>query len=320
MIFLVPVMLVVAVLLVAALAVGYVVLERRRTAALAASGFGTVATRGAHRHLPFVLVILAVGLLTVAGARPQASVEIPRAAGTVILAFDVSASMAATDIDPSRLAAAQRAAIAFVEAQPATVDIGVVSFAGGALLTQAATDDNADAIAAINRLSTSGSTSLGQPILASLSAITGETVSLAEEGADAPDLGYWGSATIVLFSDGEQTSDPAAGEAAALAATAGVHIETVGVGTTQGTTLDIDGYQVSTALDEQSLETIAKTTSGSYHALSEVSEIDSIASSIDLRITAQKEDLELTAIVAALALLLLFAAGVVMVIRTGRLI
>ncbi len=238
-----PLLLVVGILVVAALACVAVLFARRRSAALAAAG--VVASRGWPAGLWLSLAGLAV--LTLAAAGPTAQIPVPRAAGTVILAIDTSNSMGADDLDPTRLAAAQEAALEFIAAQPDTVDIGLVVFQEGALTTAQPSADHAAAAAAVERLTVSGGTSLGEAILTSLSAITGSTVTIAEDGT-TPDLGYWGSATIVLFSDGEE-SGASTDAAAALAQTAGVHIETVGVGTTAGTTVEVDGYTLHTALD-----------------------------------------------------------------------
>src|SRR5439155_22679906 len=156
-------------------------LHRGRRAALAGLG----ARGGLRQHIPPLLFLLALAVLLVAAGRPEATVRIPRAAGTVVLAFDVSNSMLATDAEPTRLAAAQAAATSFVKAQPGSVDIGGVAFDQGALTTRAPTKDRDQALAAINRLHAAGGTSLGQAILASLTAITGKQVSL-----DASNLGY----------------------------------------------------------------------------------------------------------------------------------
>ena len=204
-----PALLVVAVAVVLGLVVAYRLVQRRRTSALAAAGLSTASPGRARlrRHLPPLLFLAALTLLLIGVARPQATVAVPRVAGTVILAFDVSNSMAAKDVTPTRLAAAQSAAIGFVRAQPDTVDIGVVAFGQGALTTQLPTNDHEGTVAAINRLTVAGGTSLGQAILASLAAIVGQPVSLPDPSSDVPppDLGYWGSATIVLLSDGEDT-------------------------------------------------------------------------------------------------------------------
>jgi Ca-activated chloride channel homolog len=314
-----PWWLVLGVLVVAAMVAGAVVTSHRRRAALAAAG--VVAGTG-KRHFPLglSLSIAGIAILAVAVAGPAASVPVTRAAGTVILAMDVSNSMSATDVAPSRLDAAKKAATAFVEAQPSSVDIGVVAFQTGALTTNQPSADHAQAVAAIQRLQISGGTSLGAAILTSLSAITGKAVSINKDGT-VPNIGYWGSATIVLFSDG---GDNGNGDATATAATAaqdaGVHIETVGVGTADGTTVEVDGYQIETALDEDTLTTIAKTTGGSYHPASDTAELDGIASTINLRLTTHNEPLPLAGAFTALAIALLAVGAILTVLRTGRIV
>ena len=315
-----PVLVAIAVLAGAGLAAAYLALHRRRTRALAAAGLGG-AQRGWRRHVPPGLFLTALVLLLLGVARPQATVTVPRPTGTVMLAFDVSNSMSATDADPTRLVAAQAAATAFVTAQPDSVDIGVVAFDQGALTTRLPTNDHAEAIAAINRLHTAGGTSLGQAILASLTAIVGQPVALPDPAATAPpvNLGYRGSATIVLLSDGENTGGPDAVAAAELAAGAGVRIETIGMGTVAGTTIEVDGYQVATALDEALLTEIARTTNGSYHRAGD-GRLDTVYRSIDLRITAKPQLVELTGGVVVVALLLVTAGGLLMVGWYGRIL
>jgi Ca-activated chloride channel family protein len=310
-------LLVLGVLVVAGLVAGAVVASRRRRDALAAAG--VAAGRGRPpAGLWFSIAGLAV--LALAAAGPAASVPVARAAGTVIVAVDVSNSMAATDVEPTRLDAAKKAANAFVEAQPDSVDVGVVAFQNGALTTSRPSADHGPAQAAINRLRVSGGTSLAAAILTSLSAITGKNVTVAKDGT-IPDLGYWGSATIVLFSDGEDEGDPdATATAAAAAQKAGVHIETVGVGTAAGATVEVDGYRVRTALDADTLSTLATTSGGSYHPATQAAELDGVASTIDLRLTTSREDLPLAGAFTGLAVLLLAAGGVLTVLRTGRLV
>lgn len=318
-----PLMIAVAVVVGAGLAAAYFWLQRQRTAALASAGFSTASSgwAGVRRHLPPLLFLVALSVLLLGAARPQATVPVPRVAGTVILAFDVSNSMAAEDVAPTRLAAAKSAAIAFVREQPETVDIGVVAFGQGALTTQLPTDDHEATIAAINRLTVAGGTSLGQAILGSLTAIIGEPVSLPESPDQTPpDLGYWGSATIVLLSDGEDTGGPDAIAAAELAAAAGIHIETIGVGTAAGTTIEVDGYQVATSLNEELLTEVAATASGSYHRAEDAQALGAIYETLDLRITTQDEFVELTGVVVAIALLLLTIGGLLMINWFGRIL
>jgi Ca-activated chloride channel family protein len=324
--FLHPFVLVAAVLVTVAAIAGYVSLERRRTAALAAAGFaapGGGSRRAAvRRHLPYALLLTALPILLVGLARPEAEIAVPRVAGTVVLAFDISNSMSADDVAPTRLAAAQSAATGFVSEQPDTVDVGVLVFGDQALLTQAPTDDHAAAVAAIGRLAASGGTSLGQAILVALGTITGKPVSLpgADASATTKDLGYWPSATIVVFSDGQNTGGPDAVAAAELAAAAGVRIQAVGVGTAEGAVVEVDGYQLGTALDEALLTTVAQTTGGEYLRASDADALADTTKSIDLRLTTKMEPVELTAPFAGAALLLLLLGSLLGLRWHGRIV
>src|SRR5205085_7892776 len=191
---------------------------------------------------------------------PAAPVSTPRREGTVILAFDVSNSMRADDIKPTRIEEAKAAGRAFVNRQPATVRIGVVAFGDGAVVVQSPTNARTDVIAAINRLSVGGGTALGKGMIASLSAIAGKPITIDEDAlasdAGQVDIGYFGSATIVLLTDGENISQPDPVSVAEVASVAGVHVHTVGIGSDAGTVVRIDGFNVATALDRDLLEKI----------------------------------------------------------------
>jgi Ca-activated chloride channel homolog len=316
-----PVLLVVAAAVGICLAVAYRWLQRQRSRSLARAGL-MAASGGLRRHLPPLLFLAALVLLLVAVARPQATIGVPRASGTVILAFDVSNSMAATDVAPTRLRAAQSTAAEFVRSQPDTVDIGVVAFSQGALATHQPTNDHRETIDAIDRLRVAGGTSLGQAILAALTAIVGQSVSLPDpaSGASPPNLGYWGSATIVLLTDGEETGGPDPVAAAELAAGAGVRVETVGVGTVDGTTVEVDGFQLATSLDEALLTEIAGTARGSYHRAQDAEALGAVYKSLELRTTAHDEAVELTGPAVAIAILLLTIGGLLMVHWYGRIL
>ena len=329
-----PVLLAVGLVVAAGLAWAAVAVARRRAAALAAAGVAAASPgqgpgRGRDRaRLGGVwFTIAGVGVLAIAVAGPAASVPVSRASGTVILAMDVSGSMAATDVTPSRLAAAKQAALSFIKVQPDSVDVGVIAFQQGGLEAALPTADHATAAAAVRRLKTGGGTSLGDAILASLSAITHKTVTAGRDGS-APNIGYWPSATIVLFSDGQDQAgatsgsgtDASADAAASVAQKAGVHIDTVGVGTTAGSTVDVDGYHLFTALNVATLKSISQATGGTYHPASDASELDGIASSIDLRLTVTNQPLPLAGAFIALALALLAAGAVLTVTRSGRVV
>jgi Ca-activated chloride channel family protein len=198
----------------------------------------------------------------------------------------------------------------------------VIVFGDQALMTQAPTDDHPAAVAAINRAKPGGGTSLGQAILVALGTITGKPVSLPEEGEPptTDELGYWPSATIVVFSDGEETGGPDVTAAAELAAAAGVRIQTVGVGTAKGAAVEVDGFQLSTALNEELLTTVAQTTGGTYLPAGDAATLADTTKSIDLRLTSKKEPVELTAPFAGAALLLLALGALLSTRWHGRIV
>jgi Ca-activated chloride channel family protein len=327
-----PVLLAVGLVVAAALAWAAVAAGRRRTRALAAAGVASTGGRRA-RTAGVWFTVAGIAVLAIAAAGPSATVPVSHASGTVIIAMDVSGSMSATDVQPSRLSAAKKAALGFINAQPASVNIGVVAFEQGGLEAAVPSADHGTAVAAIGRLNAGGGTSLGSAILAALSAITHRSVSIGPNGS-VPDIGFWPSATIVLFSDGGDSgsgsgtggSGGASGTgantsaAAAVAQKAGVHVDTVGVGTAAGTTVDVEGYHLFTGLDEATLKSISQTTGGTYHPASDAKELNGIASSINLRLTVANQPLPLAGAFIALALALLAAGAVLTVAGTGRVV
>jgi Ca-activated chloride channel family protein len=276
------------------------------------------------RRLAPALYLTALALLFVALARPQATVAEPRREGTVVLAFDVSSSMAATDVEPSRMAAAKAAARAFVEKQPSTIRLAVVAFGQSGVISRQPTTDHEAVIAAIDRLAPQGGTALGRGIQTSLSAIAGKTVQL-DAPSESPEargqeIGYYRSAAVILLSDGENTDGPDPLQAAALASTAGVRIYPIGLGSARGTVLQIDGFQVATALDEPLLRQIATTTDGTYFPAADAQALSRVYDSIHLAWTVETKRTEVTALFAiAAAALLLVGAGSSLV-RWGRVI
>jgi len=159
----------------------YILLQRRRRRIAERYGsFGFVQEAagrglGARRHVPPLLFLAGLTILAVAIARPQAVVRLPRIEGNVILAFDVSGSMAADDFKPTRIEAAKAAARDFIQRQPRTVQIGVVAFSDSGFSVQAPTNDQDAILAAINRLSPQRGTSLAQGIISSLKTIAAAT-------------------------------------------------------------------------------------------------------------------------------------------------
>jgi Ca-activated chloride channel family protein len=302
--------------------------RRQRTAALAAQGLLT--TGGGRRrnwrlHVPFALFLVALALLVVASARPMTNIRTPRREATVVLDIDVSNSMAAADVKPSRIGAAKIAAKDFVRQQPAGVRIGVVAFGVGAVIVQPPSFDHTDVLQAINHLSLGGGTSLAAGILTSLDAIAGKTLivnsaALTQDNSAEVNIGYYGGATIVLISDGEDTSPADPVTMARLASSAGVRVQTIGVGTVAGTTVHIDGFGVATALDPQTLQAVAAVTNGSYHQADDQAGLEAISKTINLHFTVVTQYTEVTGLFVMAAVLLLVAGALISVMWFGRVI
>jgi Ca-activated chloride channel family protein len=305
--------------------------ERRRRRLGGLGGLGQVVGRAprAADRLTSACVVAAFVLFGVALARPQATVSVPRIEGTVVLTFDVSGSMAADDVTPTRMEQAKAAAKAIVEDRPAGVVVGVVAFSDGGLAVQTPTDDNARVFQAIDRLAPSRGTSVGQGILATLAAIERaesdtpssyySSRSAAPSEAPPPVApGSHAAAAIVLFSDGENNEQPDPATAAQAAADRGIRIVTVGLGTTAGATLDLDGFRVQTRLDEAALQHVADLTAGTYRPAAEL-DAATVYDGLARNLVARDEGLELTAVVAALGLLLLLVGAVGSLARSGRL-
>ena len=310
------------------LVVAYRRLQRRRLvrrAELAAEGLiaPELLAKDRWRHVGPLLLLGALTLLLASLGRPVATVAEPHREGTVILAFDVSTSMAATDMSPTRLDAAKAAARTFVSRQPSSIRLGVVAFGDSALVSQQPTEDRSLVLAAIDRLRPQGGTALGRGIISGLSAIAGRplTVDPTQDGSlDDVDIGYYGSAAIVLLSDGENTTSPDPLAVADLASAAGVRVYPVGLGSPQGTVLDVDGFQISTALDEETLRKIADVTGGAYHNASDAAELAKVYDSVDLAWTTRGEKREVTSWFATAAAVLLLLGATIAVLRSGRVV
>jgi Ca-activated chloride channel family protein len=276
---------------------------------------------GRQRHLPALLALLALAFVLVGLARPEMVVELPRIEGTVILAFDVSRSMAADDLEPTRMEAAKAAARAFVENQPSTVQLGVVAFGNGGLVVEPPTYDQGAVLTAIERLSPDGGTSLGQGIFTALNAITGKPIAIDPEALEAgapPDIGYYPSTVVLLLTDGENTRQPDPLEVAQLAAEAGVRIYPVGIGSPEGAVLQIEGYNILSRLDETVLQQIASMTNGEYYAGDDTESLLEIYRQVDLQLKIAGERTEVTALFAGLGLLLFLVGGVLSLLWFGR--
>lgn len=278
--------------------------------------------RRTRRQLPMWLLLVSLTALLVGFARPHATIDVPQIRSTVVLAFDTSSSMAADDLEPTRLTAAKAAATDFVNDQPDVVEIGVVSFGSGGVVTMRPTDDRVAILSAIDRLEPAGGTSLSQGLFASLSAIAQGPMLFdpAVENGPIPaiDFGSFGSSIIIMFSDGEDTSEQDPTVLTELAATAGIRVFPVGIGSEEGAVIDLDGFSVATTLDEETLQNIAAQTNGTYFRAEDTADLTNIADSVKREFAVEPEDIEITALFAIGALLVAALAGALSLKWTGR--
>jgi Ca-activated chloride channel homolog len=308
-----------ALLVLPLLLVLYVIEQRRRHSAAAA--FATPALQssvvprrpGWRRHAPVTAAALALAVLVVAAARPQRTVAVPVERAAVMLATDVSGSMTATDVQPSRLVAAKRAARRFVEEVPGRVNVGVLAFNSTPRVLQSPTRDRDVVKTAIEGMRSSGGTATGEAIASATSALR-----RANARRDRPP------AAIVLLSDGKSTSgqDPVA--AARAAKRLDVPVYTVVLGTDQGT-ITVPRASGGTATrnvppDREALAQVARASGGkSYSAESETS-LKEVYESLGSQLGRENRKREVTSAVTGGGLLLMLA-GVAMSLRWfGRLI
>lgn len=314
----------------------YVLFLARNRDIVARHGALTLASEGSGkrigfaRHVAWILFLIGFAGLVVAMARPQTEVTLPRIEGTVILAFDVSGSMAATDLEPTRMEAAKAAARAFLEHQPPSVQIGIVAFSDSGFSVQVPTNDAETVLAAIDRLSPQRGTSLADGIQVSL-----RTIATARQ----PDThfysnptpgptpvpthvprGTYTSAVIVLLSDGENNLAPDPMAAANLAADRGVRVYTVGLGSAAGQNLHINGFTVHTRLDEVTLQQIAKVTGGKYYNARSQEQLVDIYSQLNPELVLKPEKTEVTAIVAGASALMFLVGALYSLMEFGRVI
>ena len=275
---------------------------------------------GLSRHLPPAFFLTGLTLLIVGLARPQAEVNLPSLEGTVILAFDVSGSMAAEDLEPTRMEAAKAVAREFVQRQPSSIQIGVVAFSNSGFSVQAPTNVKEDILAAIDRLAPQQGTSLGQGIMSALNTL--DTAGPTEVQRDSAGnllptptptpfpASTHSSTVMIMLTDGENLEPPDPLEAAAEAAHRGVRIYTVGIGSTAGITLHVNGFTVHTRLDEGLLQQIAQVSGGKYYNAQDEQDLQSIYDNIDLQLVIKPEKTEITSIFAGISLLILLIGGI----------
>jgi Ca-activated chloride channel family protein len=313
----------------------YLRLQRRRkrlAARYGSLGLAPVAGRGLgwRRHIPMALFLVGLAIMFIALARPQAVISLPRMEGIVMLTFDVSGSMAADDLQPTRMEAAKEAARQFVLSQPPSVQIGVVAFSDSGFTVQVPTNEQEAVLATLDRLKPERGTSLGNGILMSLEAIAnaqaGDTSSYYTDLTLTPTptptpmpSGLYTPAVIVLLTDGENTTSPDPLEAAQTAANRGVRIHTVGIGSAAGSVLKIEGYSIRSQLDEEMLQRLSRMTDGTYYNAKSEQELLTIYDNLNPQLVIKPQEMEITAVLAGLSIVILLIGAAFSLVWFSRL-
>ena len=338
-------------LLIPVLILAYIIAQRRRQKyALRYASLSLVKEAlgrgpGIRRHIPPMVFLLGLAVMIVALARPSATMLLPSQQGTVILTFDVSGSMRAEDMKPTRLDAAKVAARAFIEKQPTNVRIGVVAFSDNAAVVQAPTTDREAILGAVNRLQPQRGTAIGRGVLTSLDAIF-ETPQQQPQQPPPPSYdrfgydprgggrfnpptptpaytpvprGEYSPAIVILLSDGESNVGPPPLEIVNQAEDRGVRVFTVGVGSPEGIVLNAGGRNVRVRLDEAVLKKIAERTDGRYFKADTEESLKDVYENLSTRLVFKTERTEVTAAFTGAAVVLLLIAGTLSLVWFNRL-
>jgi Ca-activated chloride channel family protein len=283
------------------------------------------------RHVPPVLFFAALALLLLAFCRPVGMVTLPGTTSTILLALDVSLSMRVTDVNPSRMVAAQEAAKGFLQGLPRDVDVGLITFAGTAQVAQRATRDRPSLVSAIDSIQMQRGTAIGSAIVVCLAELFPEhgidlttmvfgpdrrPLSAERPGkAAAPTFtpvapGSYKPAVIILLSDGRRTTGVDTLKAAQMAAERGVRVHVIGLGTPDGHLSAGEGMAFYLQLDEAGLREVARVTGGEYHSASTAQALHAVYQDLGVKAQLQTRETELTALMCLLAAgLLVTGAG-----------
>jgi Ca-activated chloride channel family protein len=308
-----------ALLAVAALVGVYVVLQLRRKAYAArftnVALLGTIVPKrpGWRRHLAFGVVALGLATLVVSLAVPSSEVRVPRERATVVMAVDVSLSMQARDIEPTRFRAMQTAAKEFVDVLPERINLALVTFAGSATTVVPPTTDRQQVRNAIDNLELAESTAIGEAVFTSLTTIQNFQSSLGETDEEVAP------ARVVLLSDGYNTVGRPDTQAIDAAVAAGVPISTIAFGTDYGT-LDLDGETVPVPVDRATLENIADETGGSYSEAASAGELEQVYSDLGSQIGYTTEPKDISPWFVRAGVLVLLVGALMSLFWTNRLV
>jgi Ca-activated chloride channel family protein len=349
----------------ALVAIYVLLLRRRRKAAVRYANLAMIKAAmgkgpGWRRHLPPALFLIAIAALILAVARPAAVLSLPNSRATIILAMDVSGSMRAPDVQPTRLAAAEKAAKDFISQQPGDVQIGIVAFASTALLVQTPTIDRQALNDAIDRFQLRWGTAVGDGVLVSLATIfPNQKFSLMPNG-NGNGLGGMGSpgfgsgtlggrgyvsrslddqqaadntpqhvpvkpgsypnAVIILLTDGATTTGSDPVQAGQIAADYGVRVYTVGFGSPQGDVVDFGGYSMRARPDIETLKKISDATDGQFFQASSADSLRQVYSSLTAKLTTEKKLTEISFIFAGIGAAFALLAAGFSMVWFGRIV
>jgi Ca-activated chloride channel family protein len=342
---------------------GYLWLLRRKQAAAARWANLTLVREAMggrstfRRHVPPLLLLASLTLMLLAAARPAAVLTLATHRATIMMAMDVSGSMRAADVSPNRITAAQAAAKAFVAGEPRNVRIGMVAFAGTALVVQPPTTVKEDLNAAIDRFELQRGTAVGSGILVSLQSL------FPDEQIDLPGFrsgfgfgGGYGSTyggggggdtspldpskpkvgkkppgppvppgsnpadLIIVMTDGQTNAGADPIEAARMAANHGVRVITVGFGSTDGDVVGFGGRFMRAQLDEESLKQIADMTKGQYFRATNSTELKKIYQGLNTQLIKETKETEITALFSVAAAVFALLAGALSMLWYSRIL
>ncbi|GAB3209034.1 VWA domain-containing protein [Marinactinospora thermotolerans] len=302
-------------LAVLALVAAYLLLQRRRThyalrfTNLALLDQVAPARPGWRRHVTAALFLATLTVLVLGFARPAMPVEVPRERATIIVAIDVSPSMAASDVDPDRLTAAKESAQRFVEALPDRFNVGLVAFSSTAAVISSPTHDHQAVADSIATLQISPGTAIGEGVFTSLQSIS----SFDEEAAQDPP-----PAAIVLLSDGENTSGRPVSSAVDAAADAQVPVSTIAFGT-GASIIEINGQYVEANIDKAALEDLAEGTQGHFYEAESEAELEDVYDDIGSSLGTETIHEEVVTLFVGVALALAAATAVASLLWFQRL-
>ena len=268
---------------------------------------------GWRRHLAAAALLLSIVAMLLAWARPADEVLVPKERATVVLAIDTSLSMEATDVAPSRIEAAQQAALAFIEELPPQINVGLVSFDGVARVRVTPTTDRQPVRAGIETLELGPATAIGEAIFAGLGAIA-TAPTFADEGEEADPV----PARMVVMTDGKTTVGRPDIDGAEAAVEAEVPVSTIAFGTDRGTIV-IDGEIQPVPVDREPLRLIAERTGGQFFSAESLGELQSVYEDIGSSIGFDTEEQEVTDRFAGYAVVLVLISAALSLLFFQRL-